>query len=185
MTVGDLQLPTAIKKEEKSETAVKEDLEKMMDEDEDEDEPQIKVKMHTMRPQQYETMIKNLRARPSAGVKLERNLQKQVEDCQAEIKREDHEEALARERGDRLQRELQRLQQLEIQEPTEVDGDEESSDELVQEHTQKESQEMAADDSAEECIGSQRRRMCQRREYASLLCPRIFRRKLEASCPRE
>jgi hypothetical protein len=146
----------------------KEDLEETIGLVEDEARhvaEEMEVQMHAMR-QQYETVIENLRARllESSGVvstsQMQQNKrmrvklgtsQEQVDEYEAEIKRmqEDHEESLGREkeRGDQLEKELQRLQQLypEIEEndPTEVDGDEESSEEQIEKHPEQESHELS------------------------------------------
>jgi hypothetical protein len=147
------QLPAAIKEEEEEETKVKADLEEMIESVVDEARNVIEEMEVNM---QYDTT----RLLESSGVvsttQMLETLQEQVDKCEAKIKRmqEDHEEALVREkeRGDRLENQLQRLKQLypEIEENDPTDCDEESFEERgVEEHPEQESHEMDAEDYAE------------------------------------
>jgi hypothetical protein len=152
----------AIKKEEEDETEEKEDREERIELVEDETRnvaKEMEVQMQyeitcllkSSRVVTFSQMLQNQRML----IKLE-TLPEQVDGYEAKIKRmqDDHEEALVREKEleDLLDKELQCLQELysEIEENdlAEVNGDEESSEEQVEEHPEQDSHEMAANDFA-------------------------------------
>jgi hypothetical protein len=156
----------AIKKEEEDETETeeKEDREERIELVEDEarnvaKEMEVQMQYETTRLLKSSWVVSSSQMLQNQRMltKLE-SLPEQVDEYQAEINRmqDDHEEALAREKelGDRLEKELQCLQEfyseIEENDPTEVNGDEESSEEQVEEHPEQDSHEMAADD----CAGS-------------------------------
>jgi hypothetical protein len=152
----------AIKKEEEDETEEKEDREERIELVEDETRnvaKEMEVQMQyeitcllkSSRVVTFSQMLQNQRML----IKLE-TLPEQVDGYEAKINRmqDDHEEALVREKEleDLLDKELQCLQELysEIEENdlAEVNGDEESSEEQVEEHPEQDPHEMAADDGA-------------------------------------